>query len=470
MPVKTFERLPFTLEELIQHSIKELYRKRGRELDKLRALELIADAPKPEPVAAHTMALAYAEVQKKHVGRCPEHYLHGSDDNGHNFAKELLCGREWCPVCGKKNSKAHLRRFSRWLPKAQQLSKIGYFVIEWPLSSRSKLRKRRELEAAGKLAYKVLSGNYEIEQRRKSSMVTNSEAYLIKQKWFSRGLRRWHYFGDTKKELKNIGLTWQTPAPDELPDGELRTNIHLNALVPHGYIPKPFFKHIVKSLRIAFNEPQLIVHYGYTKKPGKMVHLLKYVTRATFLDINWDEALAGQLYGFRNMRCWGVWRDKELWALSDLRGAAADEVAGLDIKAINSLRESRCYIDGLRIKWSKPRPIAELRDVPLKLELGAGYYRLPDVKPVASIKESFRMMLQRVLADRERKERYDDILGREYALIRDYAECWDMLEALHDEHYTSLEYEIKRVALYCGTQTPLALGSDEDAPWGGVAT
>ena len=166
-------------------------------------------------------------------------------------------------------------------------------------------------------------------------------------------------------------------------------------------IPAEKLEHIKAILRQAFNEPQLIVNYSFTTKPGRIVHLLKYVTRATFLDIRWDKFLAGSLYGFRNMRSWGRWdADEPVWSLTDLTNTdAAAEVAGLNVDAINKLGQSFCYIDGLPITWSRPQPISILHLIqehqPDKVQsLGAGYFQLPDIFiPVKDAFESPEMIL-----------------------------------------------------------------------------
>ncbi|GAI45337.1 unnamed protein product, partial [marine sediment metagenome] len=67
-------------------------------------------------------------------------FIAGECQNGHRFAKELVCGKEWCEVCGEDGSVAHLRRFARWLPKVQQLGVMGYFVFTIPQELRSKYR------------------------------------------------------------------------------------------------------------------------------------------------------------------------------------------------------------------------------------------------------------------------------------------------------------------------------------------
>lgn len=375
-----------------------------RELDK--ALERVSPA---KPVDELTKNAAMVERQRSRV--CPSNYLHGSDAAGDNFAKELYCGAEWCPICGGRDSAVHKRRFASWLPKARQVKNLGLMVIEWPLASRNKVRSRRELEAAGKIAVAVLNGNYELKKRRSAGMVRNGEAAELKVKYFSRGMRRWHYFGDVDAELEQLHLKFETiggDPPADLPAAAVKSNVHLNVLLDSGYIPKSWLKHVVYNLREALNEPKLIVHYGYTKEPGRMVHMLKYTTRATFKDIAWDEWLAGQLYGFRNMRSWGVWRDEPVWSLDDLPADAKKEVEGVNYAAVESLGRSICYKDGLPITWSKPRPISELYNMPLKVELGAGYYELPSVKPPeVRLSEGLLMYARRLsvlaAADRQRE-------------------------------------------------------------------
>ncbi|GAJ16455.1 unnamed protein product, partial [marine sediment metagenome] len=46
------------------------------------------------------------------------------------------------------------------------MEQLGYFVIEWPLASRFRLRSKAALEDAGKMVKQVLSGEFEISRRR----------------------------------------------------------------------------------------------------------------------------------------------------------------------------------------------------------------------------------------------------------------------------------------------------------------
>ena len=356
-----------------------------------------ADEHPVEPLTESKRSLLMAEKMQHHLGKCPEHWIHGQDDNGHSFAKEIYCGREWCPICGQKNSAAHLRRFARWLPKVQSVSSIGYFVIEMPLKGRERWHSKAALEKAGKLATSVLKGDYEIAQRRASGEIIHKSAVdKIHSRWYDKGLRRWHFFGDAPVGIAAV-LDSQQGAVQQMLSDEFSTakyNPHLNVLVPGGVLSDMKLEYIKAMLRSAFNEPELIVNYSFTNEPGRIVHLVKYATRATFLDIRWDKYLAGSLYGFRNMRSWGRWDvETPVWTLADLINSdAAPEVAGLNVEAINALGECRCYLDGLPIYWTRPQPIALLHFIQEKQRdkvesLGAGYYRLPDI--TMPFKESF---------------------------------------------------------------------------------
>lgn len=371
-------------------------------------------------------ALKFGALAEKIGGaHCPSYYLQGFDAAGHRFAKELYCGREWCPVCGQKDSPSHLRRFASWLPKAMQTRELGLMVIELPLASRDKWRRRKALEESGRRIKQVLTGEWEVRGRRMAGeMLRKGEVAEIKARWFNKGLRRPHYFGDDPaKEMQRLGLEVWTdrPASSDIPPAAGKSNVHWNVLLPVGYILKKRLRHIVHTLRIALGEPELILHYGYAQTPGQIVHLVKYTTRATFLDYRWDEHLAGQLYGFRAMRSWGVWDGPALWSLDDL-GEARSELQDADMLAVHALGESRCPLDGLPITWSKPRPIRELRELDATGEakpIGAGYWRLLDVAPSEHFREDDHnaLLLRHLLVQLTRDLTYDDRLQAEYAIV-----------------------------------------------------
>jgi len=263
-------------------------------------------------------------------------FIAGECENGHRFAKELVCGKEFCSVCGEDGSVAHLRRFARWLPKIQQMGQLGYFVFTIPEELRSKYRTKKALSGLGHQVQELLKGF-----------------------GYSRGLRRWHWFGDKSTKY----------------------NPHLNVLVDGGWMSPKKLKAINRAYASLVGAAVIDIKYRYRLSPGKMVHSLKYVTRATFRDYELDLEMALELRGFRNMVVWGrgQWDGEAAWSLDELSGKAEAEVEGLDIEAIEALVEKRCPVCGEAVVWGEALPIGLLNMVD-KTPLGAGYWRLTDNK------------------------------------------------------------------------------------------
>ena len=125
-----------------------------------------------------------------------------------------------------------------------------------------------------------------------------------------------------------------------------------------------------------------------------MVHTLKYVTRATFRDYNWDIGMALKLRDFRNMVVWGrgKWDGEAVWSLDDLTSSYQEEVEGLDIQAIDNLRASICPVCGEFLVWSRAMSIRIL-DLADKEPLGAGYWRLVDIRPPPELPDDVKQLL-----------------------------------------------------------------------------
>jgi len=166
---------------------------------------------------------------------------------------------------------------------------------------------------------------------------------------------RWHWFGDPVNGV----ATW---------------NPHVNVLVDGGYLAAGELEIIKAELRKALRCPDLIVNYSYSSSPKKMWHMLKYVTRATFLEKYWDERMADQVRGFRNIRYWGRWQDKPAWSLP-----AEDK-----LDALVKLEKSICPDCDEPITWGKPWPIAYLELAGVTGEILGGYFRLADLPPPSS--------------------------------------------------------------------------------------
>ncbi|GAI11212.1 unnamed protein product, partial [marine sediment metagenome] len=112
--------------------------------------------------------------------------------------------------------------------------------------------------------------------------------------------------------------------------------------------------------------------YHYRRSRAEIIHTLKYCTKATFLDIDWDEVLAAGLYGARYASWWGNWKQEPKWQL-----AASDKKT----TAFVMLEQGLHPVSGKPVKWNK-RPIPSvlvLMENPVPL--GNGYYLLPPIRP-----------------------------------------------------------------------------------------
>jgi len=314
----------------------------------------------------------------------------------HHFAKKLVCGKEWCEVCGQGNSAAHRRRQARILPKLQQVRQLGYFVIEFP-------DVYRNIGAAG--FEPDIDGGERVEgwcySKADLRDTTKTIVDVLAGKrcgrrgrvggYFGRGLARWHWFGDicmhekriTKKFVrcqltgKQCILRRKKPAEDcSRFENNGKYNPHCNVLVDGEYLEPELLEGIKAALRQALNVPDLIISYSYFDKPGQMVQKGRYITRATFLQESWSPYMANELWNFRNMRWWGTWVkvDKTtgklpegvaVWELLDA-AAEGEDVEGLE--AVASLQGGVCPDCGQPLKVLYHQPDYCFRKVHTKSE------------------------------------------------------------------------------------------------------
>ena len=335
----------------------------------------------------------------------------------HHFAKRIFCGKEWCAVCGEDNSASHKRRQARLLPKAQQVRRLGYFVIEFPEWARYVGQGGLDPDLDGK--DRVVGWCYSKDDLRETANII-VDVLAGKRRgrrgrvggYFGRGLARWHWFGEKCPGKLNPHLNVLVDF-DSLSD-EVRAVVQsaieqrkadlkgskqtkkvrkeLRSIECYergisGYLPKPLLEKIQDDLRAALNIPDLIVHYSYFDKPGQIVQKVRYVTRATFRDYAWDPYLAEELYNFRNMRWWGVWKDDPVWELKQAELEGEDVEA---LEAVSSLQEGICpdcgqplrvlYHNrrtGKAVQWSRPIDATYLDIWQAEEISGTGYYRIP---------------------------------------------------------------------------------------------
>jgi len=257
------------------------------------------------------------------VGKC--------EQEGHYFFKELICNREWCPRCGGDGGKAHQRRKASWLAKARQMRRMGKFTISVAPEVRDGYRHVRKLAASGKALKRA-----------------------FKYHGFTRGLRRWHFFGEDHpgRGLQGDGFPVYHP--------------HLELIVEAGHLSMAKIEAVKQSVAtiLGMDLARVNVHYQYTRNPRKMLHMVSYALRPTFEYREWDQELAYNLAGFRNALTWGTWDDLPAWDVP------TGEPAGLVLEALAC---GRCPVDGSPITW-KGLAGAKLVAWPWWEDLGAGYW------------------------------------------------------------------------------------------------
>lgn len=277
------------------------------------------------------------EASSRSKSTCKKYMVIGQcEHEDMTLVKVLYCGQEWCPDCGQDWSVVHQRRFSRLLPKAMQLAAMGYLVIEWPdryRHTKGRVYSAKGLRQTADVVVDVLAGARKGRRGRVGG-------------YFSRAMVRWHFYGE-----KRPG----------------KWNPHLNILTESGHIEDYKLDAIKAHLRESLNCPDLIVHYEYTSNVHKMIHLLKYVTRATFLNRDWDNYMANELFGFRNIRSWGKWDGEPVW------GAEGQEF----YLGIAKMESGKCPKCGGHLTWSKPvdsHPLDDWVKDGKAEALGGGYF------------------------------------------------------------------------------------------------
>lgn len=262
---------------------------------------------------------------------CAQWAVLGKCANGHQWAKELVCGREWCPTCGQDDSVAHKRRTARWTPRAQQIASMGYLVITIPPSARWQLTHPAHLRFATKALLDVLRGHRTKHERRVDG-------------YWPRGLARWHWFGEKP------GIF----------------HPHLNVLVDGGYLPRHTLRQLKRDLAKAVKQRDLVVYYQYSRKPAKKAHWTRYVNRPTFTDRSWAPDFIETLYNFHSSRSWGKWEGQQLWGDSDPHHNHDSIIAALETHT--------CPICHSPVEWTRPRRLSDLRALVPMAPVGAGYH------------------------------------------------------------------------------------------------
>jgi len=272
---------------------------------------------------------------------CPVIAVNGVCQEGHHWAKECICNREWCEEadgrCGGDGGPAHQRRKARWFPKARKIRGMGGFVLSLPPEVRDQYRTPESLGGLG-----------------------TSAKRMMQRHGYKRGLRRWHFFGE---DHPGHGLQG---------DGLPNYHPHLEMIVDGGWLTNKKRRAIKRSwaniLGVSVERINLYYRYVQPHETKKKLHRISYALRPTFTDWRWDPELAYELIGFHNAQTWGSkadWDGPDLWEVPE---GESDGSGSLE-----ALEEGRCPIDGTPIKWGGTIAINNLRE-PFWQPVGAGYW------------------------------------------------------------------------------------------------
>ncbi|GAJ15788.1 unnamed protein product, partial [marine sediment metagenome] len=205
--------------------------------------------------------------------------------------KRLVCGREWCPICGKDDSEHHKRRIARLVDRVFSMDSVGYFVFEVPLAQRGYFEDVGMLRAASLYLGKML-----------------------KREGFSKAVRRWHFYGKAKvTEAKKLKLDKYHPHLNVLCDVTGRwADWDSCSDVGTGYIELELIKRIrgLWSAWLRENTDNVYrvapVHYEFSDEPGQIWHWVRYITRSTFKALtDSNRHIASDLFQFNNVSWWG---------------------------------------------------------------------------------------------------------------------------------------------------------------------
>ncbi|GAH94009.1 unnamed protein product [marine sediment metagenome] len=185
---------------------------------------------------------------------------------------------------------------------------------------------------------------------------------VFKKLGYQRGLTRWHYFGDKNHDY--------FPHLNVLVDGQWLESEELER--QKDDLRRMLFS---KHMRERYNN-NLVVHYEYRDTPAKIMHTLKYVCRATFLDKSWDGTLARNMYNFQNCGWWGKWDQAPKWDPPD---------SDKHIAALATLAKGICSICSTKLTWSRRPTTTPHMLTQGAVEIASGYYRLPNIRPPPKI-------------------------------------------------------------------------------------
>jgi len=231
--------------------------------------------------------------------------------DNHRYARQIFCGRQYCPRCGEKDSLIHQRRYSRVWDKLMWAPALGKVVLTIPEELRDDFKSKKMLGKLHRLGWECV------------------KEVLGQELDIDGGMTTVHLFGDAEgqnggksdKFHPHVNITFPLCSDAGLVDEDGRvTKESVRMLVS---------KEALKALRDKWfdvlekltgktisltkdGRERKNAHYGFRVTEAQKAHWLKYVLRPTVgakrflrLDDDLREFVVSSLVGFHNVRWYG---------------------------------------------------------------------------------------------------------------------------------------------------------------------
>jgi len=244
----------------------------------------------------------------------------------HRFAKQIFCGRQYCPRCGEKESAIHQQRYSRSWDRLMWVPALGRIVLTVPEELRDDFKNADMLGKLHRLGWQCVREVWKQDIVMEKKVDGKVETEVEKGIDIDGAMTTVHLFGDRKDKSKfhpHSNVTFPICPSVDLVDenGKMIKEAVRKVLVVS--------KEKLKALRdkwydmlekltgktISLTEDgreRKNAHYGFRVTDAQKAHWLKYVLRPTvgaerFLeqDDNLKEFIVTSLVGFHNVRWFG---------------------------------------------------------------------------------------------------------------------------------------------------------------------
>jgi hypothetical protein len=209
---------------------------------------------------------------KKHTCN-PSFFVANCTKCGVKLAIPHGCFKPWCSVCGIPGGPLHKQRMKRVYQRIGDFSgSWGYMVVTFPKRAEKFLYDPKQLEACKKYVWARLKYHLHIKD----------------------GMHVYHFEGDK--------------SDDHFP--------HLNFVFPFAYIKPEILDAIKSDLKWWLikkagmkNLKNVDLHYSYKSNPWQKAHLIRYLTRSTF--IHFTPARYAVYKSLTGICYYGSWRGKK---------------------------------------------------------------------------------------------------------------------------------------------------------------